>query len=95
MDHHKRFEYCHTRLKYRDGKNPTAIKVYSVVTESKNMYVFGVPKINLGKEIKAELQKFGEITRCTNVTDDMAKRGAGEFSFDLFFTLLANTSFGI
>lgn len=27
LDHHKRFEYCQNRLKYRDGNKQTAVKV--------------------------------------------------------------------
>ena len=81
MDQHQRLEYCHTRLKYRDSKTPTAVKVYSIINESRHLFVFGVPKINLNKEIKTELQKYGALARFENVTNEMFRKGAGETSF--------------
>lgn len=27
LTHHTKFKYCHNRLKYRDGKKSTAVKV--------------------------------------------------------------------
>lgn len=27
LEHHKRLEYCHNRLQYRNGRQPTAVKV--------------------------------------------------------------------
>lgn len=78
MDQHKRLEYCHTRLQYRDSKKPTAVKVYSIVNESKHLLIFGVPKINLGAEIKNQLKKFGGLASFTCVTNEMFNKGAGK-----------------
>lgn len=39
LQHHKRFEYCYNRLKYRNGRKPTAVKVnlYSSTSHNKTI----------------------------------------------------------
>ncbi|KRF78437.1 RNA-binding protein 48 isoform X2 [Drosophila virilis] len=75
-EHHKRLEYCTTRLQYRQGRELKAVKVYTVASESRHMLVFGVPKVNLHTEIKNKLQCFGKLRSCTCVTTELAETKA-------------------
>ncbi|XP_062133973.1 RNA-binding protein 48 [Drosophila sulfurigaster albostrigata] len=84
VEHHKRFEYCTTRLQYRQGRELKAVKVYSVATESKHLMVFGVPKVNLHANIKNKLQGFGKLLSCICVTSEMAKKMDLEAFTDVF-----------
>ncbi|KAH8288957.1 hypothetical protein KR044_003164, partial [Drosophila immigrans] len=84
IEHHKRFEYCTTRLLYRQGRELKAVKVYSVASESRHMLVFGVPKVNLHSNIKSRLQSFGRILSCTCVTSELAKKMELEAFTDVF-----------
>ncbi|XP_030370123.1 RNA-binding protein 48 [Scaptodrosophila lebanonensis] len=72
MEHHKRLEYCRTRLQYRQGRDLKAVKVYTVASESRYLLVFGVPRINLQANIKNKLQLFGKLQSITCVTSEMA-----------------------
>lgn len=76
MDHHRRHDYCHNRLQYRDSRLPTAVKVYTVANESRHLLVFGVPKINLHAEVKREFQRYGALAQTALVTDLMAAAGS-------------------
>ncbi|KAM7344699.1 RNA-binding protein 48 isoform 2-T2 [Cochliomyia hominivorax] len=58
IEHHKQYEYCTTRLKYRQGRELKAVKTYTVANESQNLLIFGVPKINLIQELKQKLSRF-------------------------------------
>lgn len=84
IEHHKRFEYCTTRLQYRQGRELKAVKVYTVASESKHMLVFGVPKVNLHTNIKNKLQCFGKLQSCTCVTTEFAKKMELEAFTDVF-----------
>ncbi|EDW77210.2 uncharacterized protein Dwil_GK22053 [Drosophila willistoni] len=66
-EHHKRLEYCTTRLPYRQGRELKAVKVYTVASESKHLLVFGVPKIQLQGNLKNKLQQFVELEAFTDV----------------------------
>ncbi|XP_013105057.1 RNA-binding protein 48 [Stomoxys calcitrans] len=83
--HHNRFQYCTTRLKYRQGKELKAVKVYTVANESKHILVFGVPKINLQNELKQKLRKFGAIKHVRIVTADLLNKGFEIESFTEVF----------
>ncbi|XP_030559987.1 RNA-binding protein 48 isoform X1 [Drosophila novamexicana] len=83
-EHHKRLEYCTTRLQYRQGRELKAVKVYTVASESRHMLVFGVPKVNLHTEIKNKLQCFGKLRSCTCVTTEMAETMELEAFTDVF-----------
>ncbi|KAM7344700.1 RNA-binding protein 48 isoform 3-T3 [Cochliomyia hominivorax] len=61
IEHHKQYEYCTTRLKYRQGRELKAVKTYTVANESQNLLIFGVPKINLIQELKQKLSRFGGL----------------------------------
>ncbi|KAH8415898.1 hypothetical protein KR222_003299 [Zaprionus bogoriensis] len=82
--HHKRLEYCTTRLQYRQGRELKAVKVYSVASESRHLLVFGVPRINLQANIRNKLLSFGKLQACICVTSDMAKKMELEAFTDVF-----------
>lgn len=98
LSHHTRHEYCTNRLKYRDGRISTAVKViifypfqpfdffdknnffiqvYTVVNESKHLLIFGVPKINLHREVKQLLGKYGKLKLVRMVTSEIAVNSTG------------------
>ncbi|XP_033152127.1 RNA-binding protein 48 isoform X1 [Drosophila mauritiana] len=83
-EHHKRLEYCTTRLKYRQGRELKAVKVYTVASESRHLLIFGVPKINLQANLKTKLQGFGKVTSCISVTSEMASKMELEAFTDVF-----------
>ncbi|KAL7735523.1 hypothetical protein ACLKA6_010555 [Drosophila palustris] len=83
-EHHKRLEYCTTRLQYRQGRELKAVKVYTVASESRHMLVFGVPKVNLHSNIKNKLQCFGKLQSCTCVTTEFAQKMELEAFTDVF-----------
>nr|DAA02438.1 TPA_inf: HDC05885 [Drosophila melanogaster] len=66
-EHHKRLEYCTTRLKYRQGRELKAVKVYTVASESRHLLIFGVPKINLQANLRTKLQGFVDLEAFTDV----------------------------
>uniref|UniRef100_A0A1A9WBA9 RNA-binding protein 48 n=1 Tax=Glossina brevipalpis TaxID=37001 RepID=A0A1A9WBA9_9MUSC len=70
VEHHKRLEYCKTRLKYRQGRQLKAVKVYTIANESQYLLVFGVPKINLTQELKKKLNQFGSLEYSRNITEE-------------------------
>lgn len=80
--HHIRANYCRTRALYRNSKKPTAVKVYSVANESRHLLVFGVPQINLARELKDQLRRHGNIQLVQNVTEDI--KASGSFDVELF-----------
>ncbi|KAF5288969.1 hypothetical protein FQA39_LY03848 [Lamprigera yunnana] len=68
-EHHLQLQLCKTRPVYRQGRNLTAVKVYTVNSESQHIFIYGVPKINLRNEIKAACVKYGRIKSIQAVTD--------------------------
>lgn len=89
LKNHKRFEYCKNRPKYRAGRNLTAVKAYTVANESKHLFIFGVPKINLQNELKRKLTNFGEHTlKCvTNEIHKISTQTDCEYlNFNLIFS---------
>ncbi|XP_017019690.1 RNA-binding protein 48 [Drosophila kikkawai] len=83
-DHHKRMEYCTTRLQYRQGRELKAVKVYTVASESRHLLIFGVPKINLQANLKTKLQGFGRLESCICITSVMASKMELEAFTDVF-----------
>ncbi|XP_076270582.1 RNA-binding protein 48 [Rhynchophorus ferrugineus] len=69
IKHHKQQEYCLTRPTYRQGKRLTAVKVYTIINESQHLYIYGVPKINLRKELKHMCTKYGDLSTINAVVD--------------------------
>ncbi|XP_017069426.1 RNA-binding protein 48 [Drosophila eugracilis] len=83
-EHHKRLEYCTTRLQYRQGRELKAVKVYTVASESRHLLIFGVPKINLQADLKTKLQGFGKLQSCICITSEMASKMELEAFTDVF-----------
>ncbi|EDW90859.2 RNA-binding protein 48 [Drosophila yakuba] len=83
-EHHKRLEYCTTRLKYRQGRELKAVKVYTVASESRHLLIFGVPRINLQANLKAKLQGFGKVQSCISITSEMTSKMELEAFTDVF-----------
>lgn len=59
--HHIQQNLCTNRPLYRQGKKLTAVKVYTVTSESQHLYIYGVPKINLRNELKSLCTKYGQL----------------------------------
>lgn len=75
LSHHIRFSYCRNRSLYRKSKKLTAVKTYTVASESRHLLVFGVPQINLLKELKSEFCRYGTLQRIHNVTESIKTSG--------------------
>jgi len=69
ISHHQQREYCTNRPAYRQGRKLTAVKVYTVNNESQHVYIYGVPSINLRKELKHLCTKYGEVLNINVDTD--------------------------
>lgn len=69
LSHHVRHEYCHKRPAYRASRKQTAVKAYSVASESRHLLVFGVPQIDLVRELKVEFRRHGTVQLVQNVTE--------------------------
>lgn len=82
LGHHIRSNYCRTRPLYRKSRKLTAVKVYSVANESRHLLVFGVPQINLARELKDQLRRHGNIQLVQNVTDEI--KASGSFEVEAF-----------
>lgn len=54
--------------------------MYTIVNESKYLLVFGVPRINLHREVKQLLAKYGRITSVQKITDKLIKNETGKFN---------------
>lgn len=61
--HHIQSTLCETRPAYRQGRQLTAVKVYTVACESQHLFIYGVPKINLRTELKTLCSKYGQISK--------------------------------
>uniref|UniRef100_A0A182YP45 Uncharacterized protein n=1 Tax=Anopheles stephensi TaxID=30069 RepID=A0A182YP45_ANOST len=60
-----------------DSKQLTAVRVYSVANESRHLLVFGVPQINLLRELRQEFVRFGALESICNITDTWQREHAG------------------
>ncbi|CAH2064774.1 unnamed protein product, partial [Iphiclides podalirius] len=69
LPHHEQLPLCTSRLAYRQGRKLTAVKVYTVASESNHLLVFGVPALNLRQETKALFMKFGKLVKF-NISPD-------------------------
>lgn len=82
LSHHIRFNYCRNRPVYRKTKKLTAVKAYSVANESRHLLVFGVPQINLTRELKNEFRRIGTVQLVQNVTESI--KATGNFELEAF-----------
>lgn len=59
--HHEQRKICASRAKYRDGRKPRAVKVYTINLESRYLLVQGVPAIGVMKELIEQFALFGAV----------------------------------
>ncbi|XP_048849741.1 RNA-binding protein 48 [Brienomyrus brachyistius] len=59
--HHEQQSVCHTRPKYREGRRPKAVKVYTINLESRFLMVQGVPAIGVMTELVQLFALYGVI----------------------------------
>ncbi|XP_040287120.1 RNA-binding protein 48 [Bufo bufo] len=59
--HHEQRKICASRAKYRDGRKPRAVKVYTINLESRYLLVQGVPAIGVMKELIEHFALYGAI----------------------------------
>ncbi|XP_030056240.1 RNA-binding protein 48 [Microcaecilia unicolor] len=61
LSHHEQRQLCYTRPKYREGRRPRAVKVYTVNLESRYLLVQGVPAVGVMKELIEHFALYGAI----------------------------------
>ncbi|XP_036616245.1 RNA-binding protein 48 [Trichosurus vulpecula] len=59
--HHAQRAVCDSRAKYREGRRPRAVKVYTVNLESRYLIIQGVPAVGVMKELVEQFALFGAI----------------------------------
>lgn len=66
---HRKVGPCFTRPAYRDGRRKTAIKVFTIATESAYLLLFGVPSVNLDQQLKDRCRQIGPLQQLTKLID--------------------------
>ncbi|XP_005388077.1 PREDICTED: RNA-binding protein 48 [Chinchilla lanigera] len=61
LDHHVRRAVCATRAKYREGRRPRAVKVYTINLESRYLLIQGVPAVGAMKQLVERFALYGTI----------------------------------
>ncbi|KRX26020.1 RNA-binding protein 48 [Trichinella nelsoni] len=69
LPHHRFFGFCKTRPLYRRGKRETAVKVFTVSSESKYLLIQKVPSLNVGKELLNRCENFGVVEKTWILSD--------------------------
>ncbi|XP_078038494.1 RNA-binding protein 48-like isoform X1 [Augochlora pura] len=69
LPHHIQQKLCNTRPPYRQGKRLTSVKVYTINDESKHIMICGVPKLQLGEEVKKLVEPYGDVKKIHVVAD--------------------------
>ncbi|XP_019353411.1 RNA-binding protein 48 isoform X2 [Alligator mississippiensis] len=59
--HHAQRDVCASRAKYREGRRPRAVKVYTVNLESRYLLIQGVPALGVMKELVEQFALYGAI----------------------------------
>ncbi|PKU40975.1 rna-binding protein 48 [Limosa lapponica baueri] len=59
--HHAQLGVCESRAKYREGRRPRAVKVYTVNLESRYLLIQGVPALGVMKELVEQFALYGAI----------------------------------
>ncbi|KAM5157121.1 RNA-binding protein 48 isoform 1-T1 [Mantella aurantiaca] len=67
--HHQQRKVCASRAKYREGRKPRAVKVYTINLESRYLLVQGVPAIGVMQELVQQFALYGAIEEY-NVLDE-------------------------
>ncbi|EDL84369.1 similar to RIKEN cDNA C030048B08, isoform CRA_b [Rattus norvegicus] len=61
FDHHVQTAVCDSRAKYREGRRPRAVKVYTINLESQYLLIQGVPAVGAMKELVERFALYGAI----------------------------------
>uniref|UniRef100_A0A7N5P897 RNA-binding protein 48 n=1 Tax=Ailuropoda melanoleuca TaxID=9646 RepID=A0A7N5P897_AILME len=61
FDHHVQRAVCDTRAKYREGRRPRAVRVYTINLESRYLLIQGVPAVGAMKELVERFALYGAI----------------------------------
>ncbi|XP_045684153.1 RNA-binding protein 48 [Phyllostomus hastatus] len=61
FDHHIQKAVCDTRAKYREGRRPRAVRVYTINLESRYLLIQGVPAVGAMKELVERFALYGAI----------------------------------
>ncbi|NXL61868.1 RBM48 protein, partial [Chordeiles acutipennis] len=59
--HHAQLAVCESRAKYREGRRPRAVKVYTINLESRYLLIQGVPALGVMKELVEQFALYGAI----------------------------------
>ncbi|XP_049537455.1 RNA-binding protein 48 [Anopheles darlingi] len=77
-NHHVRRKYCENRPLYRRSHQLTAVRAYSVANESRHLLVFGVPQIELQREVRQVFGRIGPLEKVENVTAAWQQQHTGQ-----------------
>ncbi|XP_034255573.1 uncharacterized protein LOC117653789 isoform X2 [Thrips palmi] len=61
LPHHEQLNLCTTRPAYRQGRQLTAVKVYTVNDESQHLIITGVPSLGLQDDLRKLCGRFGDV----------------------------------
>ncbi|XP_053117742.1 RNA-binding protein 48 isoform X2 [Hemicordylus capensis] len=67
--HHAQQTVCASRAKYREGRRPRAVKVYTVNLESRYLLIQGVPALGVMKELVEQFALYGTIEEYNPLDD--------------------------
>ncbi|XP_066484879.1 RNA-binding protein 48 [Tiliqua scincoides] len=67
--HHLQRAVCASRAKYREGRRPRAVKVYTVNLESRYLLIQGVPALGVMKELIEQFALYGTIEEYNPLDD--------------------------
>ncbi|MBN3272466.1 RBM48 protein, partial [Polyodon spathula] len=59
--HHEQKDVCFTRAKYREGRRPKAVRVYTINLESRYLLIQGVPAVGVMKELVQLFAIYGAV----------------------------------
>lgn len=69
QQHHLQRAPCASRAKYREGRRPRAVKVYTVNLESRYLLIQGVPALGVMKELIEQFALYGTIEEYNPLDD--------------------------
>ncbi|XP_034984919.2 RNA-binding protein 48 [Zootoca vivipara] len=67
--HHAQQSICASRAKYREGRRPRAVKVYTINLESRYLLIQGVPALGVMKELVEQFALYGTIEEYNPLDD--------------------------
>ncbi|XP_061442953.1 RNA-binding protein 48 [Rhineura floridana] len=67
--HHAQQSICVSRAKYREGRRPRAVKVYTINLESRYLLIQGVPALGVMKELVEQFALYGTVEEYNPLDD--------------------------